>query len=256
MKTKALAIVQARMASTRLPGKVLADIEGRPLLVREIERAKRAQTLQELVVATTIEAGDDPIAQLCMEHGYACCRGSVLDVLDRFYQAAVLHGAEIVVRLTGDCPLIDPGLIDQAVAALVESDPPVDFVANRLPNEKTYPVGTDVEVCTFAALERTWVEATEAHQREHVMPYLYEDPNRFRTLLLQSDTDYSHYRWTVDTQDDLELVRQIFARFDGRNDFDWHEVLELLKDRPDLLALNADVDHRSQFDLDPGWSDA
>lgn len=256
MEPKVVAIVQARMASTRYPGKVLADIEGEPLLVREVDRAQRAEFVDQLVVATTNEPEDEPIAELCRDRGYACYRGSALDVLDRFYQAATLHQADIVVRLTGDCPLIDPGLIDQTIAAFRAAEPPVDFAANRLPDEKTFPVGTDTEVCTIAALERTWIEATQPHHREHVMPYLYEDPDRFRSLLVRSDTDYSHYRWTVDTEQDLELVRQVFAHFAGRDDFVWTEVVDLFEAQPELMTLNAGVEHKSQFDLDPGWSDA
>ncbi len=255
MEPKVVAIVQARMASTRFPGKVLADIEGEPMLVREVERAQRAEFVDQLVVATTNEPEDEPIAELCRDRGYACYRGSSLDVLDRFYQAAKLHQAAIVMRLTGDCPLIDPGLIDQTIAAFRAADPPVDFAANRLPDEKTFPVGTDTEVCTFAALERTWAEAAQPHHREHVMPYLYEDPDRFRTLLVRSDMDYSHYRWTVDTEKDLELVRQVFAQFGGRDDFAWTDVLDLFEAQPELMSLNADVEHKSQFDVDPGWSD-
>ena len=242
------------MASTRLSGKVLADIEGEPMLVREVERVLRATTVDELVVATSTDGQDEQIAILCLERGYACYRGSLLDVLDRVYQAARVHQAQIVVRLTGDCPLIDPDLIDQTVAAFLEAEPPVDFAANRLPDDKTFPVGTDTEVCTFSALERAWREADEPHHREHVMPYLYEEPGRFRTLLVQSDQDYSQYRWTVDTQEDLELVRQIYAHFAGRDDFTWLEVLELYAREPSLASVNAEVQHRSQFDLDPGWS--
>lgn len=255
MGPKVVTIVQARMASTRLPGKVLADIEGEPMLVREIERALRAELVDQLVVATTNEPEDEPIVELCRDREYACYRGSSLDVLDRFYHAAGMHHAEIVVRLTGDCPLIDPSLIDQTIAAFRAAEPPVDFAANRLPDEKSFPVGTDTEVCTFAALERTWLEATQPHHREHVMPYLYEDPVRFRTLLVRSDTDYSNYRWTVDIEQDLELVRQVFAHFGGKNDFGWTEVLDLFEAQPELMSLNADVQHRSQLDLDPGWSD-
>ena len=256
MKPKIVTIVQARMASTRLPGKVLADIVDQPMLVREVERAMRAELVDELVVATTNEYEDEPIAELCLDQGYACYRGSSLDVLDRVYEAAKLHQAEIVVRLTGDCPLIDPSLIDQTIAAFRAADPPVDFAANRLPDNKSFPVGTDTEVCTFAALDRAWVEATRPHEREHVMPYLYEDPARFRTLLVRNDQDYSHYRWTVDTEEDLELVRQVFASFEGKNNFSWTEVLNLFEAQPQLLSLNAGVEHKSQFDVDSGWSGA
>ena len=256
MEPKVVAIVQARMASTRLPGKVLADIEGEPMLVREVERAMQAELVDELVVATTNESEDEPIAELCHERGYACYRGSSLDVLDRTYEAAKLHQAEIVVRLTGDCPLIDPRLIDQTIAAFRAAEPPVDFASNRLPDDKSFPVGTDVEVCSFAALERAWIEATEQNEREHVMPYLYEDPARFSKLHVRSDQDYSHYRWTVDTEEDLELVRRVFAHFGGRSDFGWTEVLDLFETEPQLLSMNAGVEHKSQFDVDSGWGGA
>lgn len=256
MDPKIVAIVQARMASARLPGKVLADIEGEPMLAREVERVLRAEFVHRLVIATTNETEDEPIVDLCRDRGFEFYRGSSLDVLDRYYQAARLHNAEIVVRLTGDCPLIDPGLIDQTIADFRAAEPPVDFAANRLPTEKSFPVGTDTEVCSFAALERAWSEATQPHHREHVMPYLYEDPERFRILLVRSDTDYSHYRWTVDTEQDLELVRQVFAYFGRLNDFAWTEVLDLFEAQPELMSLNAGVEHRSQFDFDSGWSDA
>lgn len=255
MDHKVVAIMQARIASTRLPGKVLADIEGEPMLAREINRALRAELVDELVVATTNESEDDLIAEFCSDRGYAYYRGSSLDVLDRFYEAAKLHQAEIAVRLTGDCPLIDPSLIDQTVAAFRAADPPVDFATNRLPYEKTFPVGTDTEVCAFAALEQTWVEATLPHHREHVMPYLYEEPTRFRTLLVRSEQDFSQYRWTVDTEEDLDVIRRIFGHFGGRDDFSWTEVLDLYESQPQLMSLNAEVKHKSQFDVDAGWGD-
>jgi spore coat polysaccharide biosynthesis protein SpsF len=254
MDFKVVAIVQARMASTRLPGKVLAAIEGEPMLVRVVERAQRATTIDELVIATSIEREDEQIAILCLERGYACYRGSSLDVLDRVYQAAREYQAQIVVRLTGDCPLIDPDLIDQTVTAFLEADPPVDFAANRLPNDKTFPVGTDTEVCTLSALERAWREADELHQREHVMPFLYEHPERFRTLMVRAEQDYSPYRWTVDTAEDLKLARKVYAMFGGRDDFSWLDVIDLYEREPSLAGINAAVQHKTQFDLDPDWT--
>lgn len=256
MNSKVVTIVQARMASSRLPGKVLSDIEGEPMLVREVERALQAKMVHQLIVATSDDPEDDPIVDLCRDRGYACYRGASLDVLDRFYQAAALYHAEIIVRITGDCPLIDPSLIDQTVEAFRSADPLVDFAANRLPDERTYPVGTDTEVCSFSALERAWVETSKPHHREHVMPYLYEDRERFRTLLVRSDTDYSQYRWTVDTEEDLEVIRKVFDHFGGENDFSWAEVVNLFEVQPALMSLNADVEHKSQFDVDAGWSDA
>ena len=248
---KVVAIIQGRMSSSRLPGKVLKEIAGEPMLGWVVERARRARTVDEVMVATTREPADDPIAAFCAPRGYPCYRGDLFDVLDRFYQAARLAGAEVIVRLTADCPLIDPGLIDQTVGALWNrpsgaSSPlegPVDFAANRLPPpwQRTYPIGLDVEVCTFAALERAWREADQAYQREHVMPYLYEQPGRFKVLRVDHDPDYGDLRWTVDTPQDLDLVRAIFERMAGRVDFGWLDVLELFQREPELARLNAGV---------------
>jgi spore coat polysaccharide biosynthesis protein SpsF len=253
VKPKVVAIVQARMASTRLPGKVLADIEGEPMLVRVVERAGRATSVDELVVATSTDAEDKEITFLCGERGYASFRGSPLDVLDRIYQASRAHKAEVIVRLTGDCPLIEPELIDQTVSVLLEADPPLDFAANRLPDDKTFPVGTDTEVCSFSALERAWAEAEEPHQREHVMPYLYEEPRRFSTFLVRFDKDYSHHRWTVDTAEDLEFVREIYRYFDGEDSFSWRDVLGLVESEPRLAQINAHLPHKGQYDVDHRW---
>jgi spore coat polysaccharide biosynthesis protein SpsF len=274
---KTVAIVQARMASTRLPGKVLLDIAGQPMLVRVVERSRRAQMLDQVVVATTTDPSDDPIAVLCAERGYPCTRGSQHDVLDRYYQAARRYQADIIVRLTADCPVMDPGLIDLTVNGLLGvnryrlNSPSFDFAANRLPPPwgRSYPIGLDIEVCTFAALERAWAEATRPYQREHVMPYLYEDERSvhysslqpvpphpqapagfFRVLHLHHIPDYGALRWTVDTAEDLELVRAIFSRFPGRDDFSWLEVLALFEREPELAALNAGVQHKGYTDVD------
>lgn len=250
--TRVVAIVQARMGSTRLPGKVLADIAGEPMLVRVVERSRRAKRLDDVAVATTTEIEDDPIAALCAARGYPFGRGAVRDVLDRFYRLAMSLGATVVVRLTADCPLIDPEVIDRTVGEFLSSDPPVDFAANRFPPpmERTYPIGLDVEVCAFAALERAWREARRPYEREHVMPYLYEEPGRFRVLHVRSETDYGRMRWTVDTAEDLKLVRAIYAAFDGRDDFSWRQVLELVSRRPELAEINAEVPHKGFRDAE------
>ncbi len=236
--TKTIAIIQARMTSTRLPGKVLKEIAGKPMLDWVVGRARRAKTVDEVLVATTIEPADDLIAEHCSRQGYSIYRGSRDDVLDRYYQAAKLHQAGTVVRLTADCPLIDPGLIDQTVQAFYQAG--VDFAANRLPPpfHRTFPIGLDVEVCSFSALERAWKEAIRTFEREHVMPYLYEEPGRFRVLTLDHDPDYGALRWTVDTPEDLEVVREIFSGFPGREDFGWEEVIELVERQPELLQGN------------------
>ncbi|MEJ2263544.1 MAG: glycosyltransferase family protein [Anaerolineales bacterium] len=247
---KTIAIIQARMASSRLPGKVLLDIAGQPMLVRVVERSGKAKTLDGVVVATTIDPSDDAIAELCAERGYSYYRGSAYDVLDRYFQAACAFRAGVVVRITADCPVIDPGLIDQAVVELNQSG--ADFVANRLPPpwHRTYPIGLDLEVCTFHALERAWREGDQPHQREHVMPYLYEKEGRFQAIQIDHDPDYGHLRWTVDTREDLELIRRVYEHFNGRDDFSWLEVLNLFRDEPGLAQINASVHHKTAYDVD------
>lgn len=245
-----IAIIQARMESSRLPGKVLLDIAGEPMLARVVERTRRANSLDEVVVATTTHGSDDPVAALCEERGYPCYRGSMHDVLDRYYQVAKQFQAQVIVRITADCPVIDPDLIDEAVAALKEAR--ADFVANRLPPpwRRSYPIGLDIEVCTFQALERAWVEADQPQHREHVMPYLYEVEGRFETLVLHHEPDYGHLRWTVDTLQDLDLIREVFDHFDGREDFTWVEVLDYFERNPQLAEINAQVRHKTVFDVD------
>jgi len=238
------------MSSSRLPGKVLLDLAGQPMLARVVERARRARLVDQVVVATTSDPSDDPVEALCRERGYACYRGSLHDVLDRYYQAARQFQAETIVRLTADCPLIDPGLIDETVQAFYREG--VDFACNRLPPPfpRTYPIGLDVEVVSFQALERAWSEATARHDREHVLPYLYEMPGRFKIYQLQYTRDLSSLRWTVDTPQDLELARAIFAQFGGRDDFSWQEVYSLVERRPDLTRINAGVEHKTFKDVD------
>jgi len=248
MSQATVTIIQARMASSRLPGKVLLDIAGQPMLARVVERARRAHTVDQTVVATTTDASDDPVERLCLERGYPCYRGSAHDVLDRYYQAARLFNAETIVRVTADCPVIDPRLIDETVNAL----PSNDFAANRLPPPwgRTYPIGLDVEVCRFAGLETAWKEASLPHQREHVMPFFYDNPQRFRICLVNYSVNLSAYRWTVDTAEDLELLRRVFAHFGGGDDFSWLEVLALFEREPELAQINERVRHKHYRDVD------
>ncbi len=247
-----VAIVQARMGSTRLPGKVMADIGGEPMLSRVVERARGAQTLDALVVATTVDPSDDSVAALCESRGYPYFRGHATDVLDRYYQAARKWRARVIVRLTGDCPLIDPGVIDDTVRAFLEADPPYDLVANRLAEGRTFPIGLDTEVCSFEALEAAWREAKDPYEREHVLPFIYERRARFRVFLFRGPEDHGQLRWTVDTSEDLEVVRRVFAHFDGRADFTWLDVLHLFEADPSLAAINAAVEHRGFREAPPG----
>ncbi len=247
-------IIQGRMSSSRLPGKILMDIAGKPMLMRVVERLRQAKTVDEVVFATTTDPTDDPVAEFCQVQGVACWRGSLPDVLDRFYQAARHYQASTVVRATADCPLLDPGLVDETVALFRKNG--ADFACNRLPPpyQRTYPIGLDCEVCTFAALERAWHEAAAPHEREHVMPYLYEVAGRFKVAVLDYSVNYGSLRWTVDTAQDLELVRQVYARLAGREDFTWLDVLAIFEREPDLAKINAQVQHRNMYDVDQRYS--
>jgi spore coat polysaccharide biosynthesis protein SpsF len=244
MQPLTYAIVQARFAASRLPGKVLLDIAGQPMLVQVVERTRRAKRLNGVVVATSTDPADDAVAMLCAERGYLCYRGSLHDVLDRFYGAACMVRADVIARITADCPVMDPEVIDETLGAFLDAtgDRP-DFAATRLPPpwHRTYPIGLDVEVCSFQALERAWKEGDQPHHREHVMPYLYEQAGRFRVRVLDLDSDYGSLRWTVDTPEDLALVREIYARLGGRNDFSWREVLALFQQEPELARMNIQV---------------
>jgi spore coat polysaccharide biosynthesis protein SpsF len=265
MKKRVVAIIQGRMSSSRLPGKILADIAGQPMLQRVFTRTARAPTVDQTLFATTTDPSDDPVAGYCSSNGIPFRRGSLYDVLDRYYQTARDVRADVVVRITADCPVIDPSLIDAVVRTLLEGGH--DFACNRLPPpwQRTHPIGLDVEVCTFEALEGAWKEAAEPQQREHVMPYFYENvqlsaisgqlstgksPRGFSVALLNHTTDLGEYRWTVDTPEDLEFMRQLYARFGGRDDFTWKDVLALVRREPGLPAINAAVQHKTLDDID------
>jgi spore coat polysaccharide biosynthesis protein SpsF len=247
---KTVAIVQGRMASSRLPGKILQDIAGKPMLAWVVDQARKAHSVDEVLVATTIDPSDDPVEEFCRQHEIGCYRGSMHDVLDRFYQAARQAGADVVVRFTADCPLLDPRLVDEVLAEFLRSG--ADFAANRLPPPftRTYPIGLDTEVASFAALERAWKEATARHDREHVMPYLYEVDGRFKVARLEYPQDYGTMRWTVDTPQDLELIRQVAARLKDRPDFTWLDVVAIFEREPELAEINASVQHRTMYDVD------
>jgi spore coat polysaccharide biosynthesis protein SpsF len=246
---RTVAIIQARMASSRLPGKVLADLGGQPALAWMTRRAGRANFIHEVAVATTTDPGDDPVAAWCDANGVPVYRGSMHDVLDRYLAAARQFNAEVVVRLTGDCPFIDPQMLDEDLTTFLEHRPPLDFAANRLPGDRTVPIGLDTEICTFAALERAGREAKEPHHREHVMPYFYENPQVFNILHIRRQQDTGHLRWTLDTPEDLDFLRAIVAHFPD-DTFTWLDVLNLVQDRPELGEINAGVRHKDYREVD------
>ena len=238
------------MGSSRLPGKVLKDIGGKPMLFHVVLRARHAQSIGQVIVATTTEPEDDPVAVFCRKRGFPCYRGDPVDVLDRYYQAAKAYRAEMVVRLTADCPIIDPAEIDRTVSAFFRSG--VDFAANRLPPpwERTTPIGMDTEVVSFEALTRAWQDATADYEREHVMPYFYDKEGRFNIMLVDHAPDLGHLRLTVDTPEDLRLIRLIVEHFDGSYDFSLDEVIDFLENHPELLQINALIDHKAFNDID------
>jgi len=236
-----VAIIQARMGSTRLPGKVLKDLCGETVLARVVNRTRRATLLNKVVVATSVQPADDAILQECGRLSVACFRGDEADVLDRYYRAAEKFSADAIVRITSDCPLIDPEVSDKTIRAFLEQHP--DYASNVL--ERRYPRGLDTEVMTFAALETARREARDPHQREHVTPFLYQHPERFRLVSVTGDRDYSHYRWTLDTVEDLEFLRSVYRRRAEASDPAWQDVLRILEREPDLAAINEHVKQKT-----------
>ena len=230
-------IIQARMGSSRLPGKSLAEIEGHPMLWHVIQRVKRSCLVDRVVVATSTAPADDAIEAMCRENGVTCYRGSEHDVLDRYYMAARAEKASQVVRITADCPLIDPEVIDRVVRRFQRGD--VDYATNAM--VRTYPDGLDTEVFSFSALERAWHEANKTSEREHVTPYLRM--GKFRTANVECDSIslYQHYRWTVDEAEDLEFTRAVYRAMRGKEHFGMQDVLELLEQNPGLEKMNSEI---------------
>jgi spore coat polysaccharide biosynthesis protein SpsF len=236
---RTVAIIQARLGSTRLPWKALLDIVGQTMLARTVIRTRGARTLNAVAVATTTCPEDVRIIDEAGSLSVPCFRGSEDDVLDRYVQAARQLRADVVVRVTSDCPLVDPEIIDLVISAFSAAHPAVDYASNTL--QRTYPRGLDVEVFTRAALEYAGKFATEQPEREHVTLHLYRHPDKFRLLPIAGEHDYSHYRWTVDTLEDLEFVREVYRRLAGANDFSWRDVLALIEREPALAEINRHV---------------
>lgn len=249
---KTTAIVQARMGSTRLPGKVLMDVGGETVLGRVVRRLRRAARVQEIVIATSSSTNDDAITIECQRLGVACFRGPEHDVLARYISAAERFGCDLIVRITADCPLIDPEIVDEVIQSCIEKR--VDLACNDLP--ATFPRGLDVEVFPLEALRKVQALATENYQREHVTPVFYERQDIFRIVSVQAERDFSQYRWTIDTKEDLHLIREIYAQFANDDHFGWRAVLELMQHRPELARINANIVQKSVYDLaaDQHWS--
>lgn len=239
-----VAVVQARMSSTRLPGKVLLRTCGKPLLQHMIERARRCPQIDQLIVAASTDASDDPLQALCAELAVSCHRGSLNDVLDRFMGAVRPFTPGWVVRLTGDCPLVDPDVIGQVIAAARE--PGVDYASNAL--APTFPDGLDVECMRTGVLEQAWREARKPSEREHVTPFIHTQPGRFALRQVRHDSDLSALRWTVDEASDFVFVSQVFEHlYPVQPDFRMNDVLELLRREPRLAGINTALERNAGY---------
>lgn len=236
-----VAIIQARMASARLPGKILTKIEGKTMLEHTTERTALSKYISTVVVATTNTTRDNATAQECNRIGVQCLRGSEEDVLDRYYQAAKQINADVIVRITADCPLIEAEIIDGLITEFIDSKP--DYASNII--DRTYPRGLDTEVISMGCLERIWNEATQKHEREHVTPYILDNPDKFTVLSVKGGQDLSHFRWTVDTPEDLLLVQSIYSSLNKKDGFTWKDVIHLLENNAEMYKINVHVKQKS-----------
>ena len=234
---RTVAVIQARTGSTRLPGKVLMPLLREPVLTHVVRRVSRATRLDAVVVATTVAPADDPIAALAEANGWLLVRGSEEDLLARYLLAARAHGADRIVRITSDCPLVDPTLLDEVVATLEAAG--ADYASNTLP-PRTYPRGLDVEAFTMDALEAADGLDDDPASREHATPYLYRHPERFRLVGVPGRADHSAHRWTLDTPEDYALIERLYEGL-GRDDFAWTDALVLVEAHPEWSLMNEHV---------------
>jgi spore coat polysaccharide biosynthesis protein SpsF len=239
-KPHVLIIIQARMESIRFPGKVLKEVLGKPLMAYLVERLRRVSNADALVIATTENPLDHQISEFCEKEKLPCFHGSEEDVLDRFYQCAKHYQADVIVRVTGDCPLIDPEVVEEVIQFFLKNSPRYDLVSNV--EKRTYPRGMDVEVFTFKALEKAALEAVLLEEREHVTPYFYRHSNLFRRATITKDVNDSHFRWTVDTLDDFRLISVVLEHlYFQKPFFTLKDLLEIFYQHPEWVKINAHV---------------
>lgn len=240
---RTLAIVQARMGSTRLPGKIMMDLSGKPVLQHVIERLRRARQLDDIVIATSTLASDDLVADFCTAAGVLCFRGSESDVLSRYFHAAEAYAAEVVVRITSDCPLIDPAVVDAIVLAFKNGGWDLSTNAGPYPEKRTFPRGLDTEVFSYQGLKAAHLAADQPYQREHVTPYLYEHATRIYHHL--NATDCSGYRWTLDTPEDYAFISAVYKHLYTEDaTFGFPEIMALMQAYPELQRINAHIEQK------------
>lgn len=237
---KIIAIIQARMGSTRLPGKVLINIQGKTILNHVIDRVKQSKYIDEIIIATTNANQDDLIVNEALKNNCKYFRGSEKNVLERYYQAATLNNGDIIVRITSDCPLIDPKIIDEMLRFYINNSYDVVTNASADLTKRTYPRGLDVEIFSYRLLKEAYEKADKDYQLEHVTPYIYENNNN--TFYYMNNVDYSKYRWTLDTKEDLLLIEEIYARlYINEHDFYLDNIIEIMEKNPYLLLINNEI---------------
>ncbi len=237
---KIVTVIQARMSSTRLPGKIMLPILGKPLLLRMIERVRQAKQTGQLIIATSINKDDDEVEEFCTTNNLACYRGHLTDLLDRHYQVAKKHLADAVVKIPSDCPLVDPQIIDKVIQHYVKSEE-LDFVSNLHP--ASYPDGNDVEIMSFDSLECAWKDATKNYEREHTTPFIWENGDVFKigNVVWETGLDYStSYRWTIDFPEDYEFIRKVYEElYPHKPNFSINDILLLLNEKPEIAEINS-----------------
>ncbi len=236
-----VAIIQARMGSTRLPGKILKKVNDRPLLSYQLERLQQSNYINDLVITTTMHEKDDLIVEFCKKNNILWFRGSEKDVLARYYETAKTFKADAIVRITSDCPIIDVQVVDKTIQYFVDNN--YEYVSNTV--DRTYPRGLDTEVFTFEALEKAYKDAVMERDREHVTAYFYTNPDVFKISSVRNETDYSKYRWTVDTEEDFQLIKNIIEKLYNDNpNFTFHDTVKLMEANPDWFYINAHIEQK------------
>jgi len=237
LKNKPTIIIQARTGSSRLPRKVLSKIQSKPMIWHVINRVKKIKNVEQIILATSTNVSDKPLVKIAEKEKIFAFTGNTNDVLDRYYQASLKYNANPIIRITGDCPLIDPRLITKMLDFFQNKK--YDLVANNL--NPTYPDGLDASIFSFSALEQAWKKANLQSEREHVVPYITKNKNLFKIFSYENSKNFSNYRWTVDEKNDLSFVRKIYYLMKPKTIFYSNDILKLIKQNPKLLTINSSI---------------